>query len=117
VDSDEVSAILSVFSYAWSPPTWVLRQRGKYIEMIDPNASFIGPREGLWCPSGAVFWSTTKQFFEEPTFYPQRLSGFIMPWHRALDIDTVTDYEAALCIAYARERGFSFSDDHSASNQ
>jgi pseudaminic acid cytidylyltransferase len=109
--SSGVATIMSVFSYNWSPPTWALRSQGSYLRMVDPAEAIIGPREGLWCPSGAIIWKTTTSFSFEPTFYPRALVGAAMPWQRAIDIDTRADYEAALCIAFALDHGFAFSDE------
>jgi len=82
------ASVLSVFSYNWCNPGWALREREGYIHPIDPDQSRFGSREGMWCPSGAVFWAHRDRFLDDPTFYPAALLGYRMPWHRALDIDT-----------------------------
>jgi N-acylneuraminate cytidylyltransferase len=106
---DDGASVMSVFGYGWSPPSWALRQQGSYLERIDPDESRIGKRDSLWCPSGAIRWQRAAVFLRKPDWYPQKLIGFHMPWHRALDIDTLEDYEAACCVAHATDHGFRFS--------
>jgi pseudaminic acid cytidylyltransferase len=108
------ASVMSVFGYGWSPPSWALRQHGSYLTRIDPDESRTGTRDGLWCPSGAIRWQRSAVFLGEPDWYPQKLVGFDMPWHRALDIDTREDYDAARCIAHAVDHGFRFSEEAAA---
>ena len=105
---DDRAALMSVFGYGWSPPPWALRESQGYLRRVDPDGKLMGPNAGLLCPSGAIRWQHQSDFAAEPTWYPDKLVGFPMPWHRALDIDEREDYEAALCIAHACDHGFRF---------
>jgi N-acylneuraminate cytidylyltransferase len=104
------AALMSVFDYAWSPPSWALREHDGYIAMVDPDESLLGPRGSLVCPSGAIRWHRTGIFLANPNWYPPRLVGHRLPWWRALDIDDRVDYEAALCVAHSLDHGFAFTE-------
>lgn len=45
--------------------------------------------------NGTFYWSRTQAFLKKPTFYPERLKGFELPWERAVDIDEPKDWELA----------------------
>jgi N-acylneuraminate cytidylyltransferase len=104
------AAVMSIFGYGWAPPSWAMREEDSYLKRIDPDGTLIGDRNGLFCPSGAIRWQDTATFLKMPDWYPRKLVGFPMPWHRALDIDTREDYTAACCIAHAIDHGFRFAD-------
>lgn len=108
------AALMSVFDYNWSPPSWALREKDGYIHLIDPDEKLLGPRGSLTCPSGALRWQWMDAFAAEPNWYPARLIGHRLPWWRALDIDDGVDYEAALCVAHALDHGFSFGAEAAA---
>lgn len=45
--------------------------------------------------NGSFLWVRTAPFLELQTFYPPRLTGYVMPFDRAVDIDTPEDLERA----------------------
>ena len=47
--------------------------------------------------NGTLFWARTQIFLANPTFYPARLKGHVLPQRRAVDIDTPED------LAWARQ--------------
>ena len=102
------AAVMSVFKYGWSPPAWALRETGTYLHRLDPKGELFGSESGMFCPSGAIRWHHRATFAADPNWYPSRLIGFPMTWHRALDIDDLDGYEAALCVAHAQDHGFKF---------
>ena len=103
---------MSVVAYDWRAPQWALREEnGRLI----PAAWHTAPKptdrpERLVCPSGAIRWVAVEDFLRAPTFYPVRLTGYEMPWHRAIDIDEPADLEMAECVAHALDHGFAFAD-------
>ena len=47
--------------------------------------------------NGTLYWANTQSFLANPTFYPPRLKGHVLPPRRAVDIDTPED------LAWARQ--------------
>ncbi len=45
--------------------------------------------------NGTFYWAAKKVFVTAPSFYGKRLRGFLIPPNRAVDIDTLEDYEKA----------------------
>lgn len=58
-----------------------LQQSQAYPEVLAANGSFC--------------WVRTASFLANPSLYPQRLAGYVMPFNRAVDIDTPEDLERA----------------------
>ena len=107
---DDRAALMSVFDYGWSPPSWALRESDGYLRGSIRRQ--LWGRCRLVCPSGAIRWQWTNRSSPwSRSWYPDKLVGFPMPWHRALDIDEREDYEAALCIAHAIDHGFRFGEE------
>jgi pseudaminic acid cytidylyltransferase len=103
-------ALLSVTSYAWTPPFraqssvdgrlvpyfdgWVEKKSQEYPQVV--------------CPSGAIYWSTPAAMAGAGDLYIAGIEGFMLAWHRAIDIDTFEDYQIARCMRYALDHGFTF---------
>lgn len=49
--------------------------------------------------NGTLYWARTAPFLSRPTFYPERLKGYEIPWIRAIDLDTPEDLENARLLA------------------
>ena len=49
----------------------------------------------LYCPTGAVWWSTAGALRREGTFYMADHTGWELPWGRAVDIDDEDDWQLA----------------------
>ncbi len=110
--SAPTGATMSVVTYDWRRPEWALLETDGYIHPASAqDLQAIASRDYLMCPSGAIRWVHRNTFLHEPTFYPERLTGFEMPWHRAIDIDEATDLELASCVGHAIDSGFRFADD------
>ncbi len=106
-------ATMSVVAYDWRRPEWALLETDGYIHSASvQDRHAVASRQHLMCPSGAIRWVHVDGFLRQPTFYPQRLTGFEMPWHRAIDIDEATDLELASCVGHALDSGFRFTDGH-----
>ena len=109
-EGSAAEALMSVVAYDWRRPQWALRDVGSRLEPVgwrEPPKPTDTP-ERLVCPSGAIRWVRRERFLADPSFYPANLAGFELPWHRGVDIDDVHDLEFAECVAFARDRGFTF---------
>ena len=49
----------------------------------------------LVCPTGAIWWMRTREFFEQRRFYGDPFHVYLMDANRGLDIDTQEDLELA----------------------
>lgn len=104
---------MSVVSYDWRPPQWALQMNdhGWYTQVHGKEVGKAVTKSERWvAPSGAVRWVRAGKFSAEAAFYPDRLSGHELPWHRAIDIDEAEDFEMAECVAHAIDNGFIFSE-------
>ena len=101
---------MSVVAYDWRRPGWALRAAGSWLRPVDADALGGGADPArLVCPSGAIRWVKPAAFLAAPGFYPARLAGHELPWHRAIDIDEAADLEMAACVAHALDHGFRFA--------
>jgi len=53
----------------------------------------------LVASNGTLYWARTSAFMKSPTFYPEKLKGYPIPWIRAIDMDTPEDLEIARILA------------------
>ena len=53
----------------------------------------------LYCITGAIWWGATDLVRDKRTFHTSGRSGWVMPWERAVDIDTEEDWNFAQVIA------------------
>lgn len=104
-------ALLSVVDYGWTPPfraqSYDSEQRINPImhEWHNKKSQFYPTAV---CPSGAIYWANRAALLGANTLYLDDIRGFRMPWHLAIDIDTVADLRLAECLQFSLERGFDF---------
>ena len=105
------SALLSVVSYGWLPPFRALHQteRGLVAAFPDHLVSKSQTYPNVLCPSGAIYWSTGEVLAAASDLYVDGITGFELPWHEGIDIDTRADFELAACLRCGLDAGFSFS--------
>ena len=107
-----VSAVLSVSSFAWTPPfrAYYLRKTG--LEPLFPEwwDRLTQDYPESVCTTGAIYWAPASQLREAPSLYLPGIQGFVMPWYRAIDIDTKEDLEIAQCVRFALDGGFKFEN-------
>ena len=60
------------------------------------------------CPSGAIYWSTPGAIAGARDLYIAGIEGYPLAWHRAIDIDTLEDYQIASSVRHALDHGFVF---------
>lgn len=109
--SKDADSAMSISSYGWTHPEWALYKESDYLKSVlfaGDMSDISSENKNLYAPSGAVRWCKVNIFLEQQSFYPRKLCGKIIPWHRAIDIDTQEDYEVACCLAHAIDHGFEF---------
>ena len=86
---------LSVTRFGWQNPWWASRLApDSTLEPLFPEAMTRRSQElaELYCPTGAVWWAGADVLRREGTFHVAGRTGWVMPWHRAVDIDTEDDW-------------------------
>ncbi|MCZ6771382.1 MAG: acylneuraminate cytidylyltransferase family protein [Proteobacteria bacterium] len=107
----DAPATLSVTSFSWTPPFRALTREpdGRILHVF---GDWIGKKSQEYpevvCPSGAVYWVKLKALEGASDLYVDGITGFDMPWHRAIDIDTAEDFALAACIKHSIDNGFTF---------
>jgi pseudaminic acid cytidylyltransferase len=103
---------MTVVRYGWLRPEWAMRLDGNRLDRIDTQTLAPSAADGaaLVCPTGAVRWVDAQSFLAQGVFYTKKLAGHLLPWHRAVDIDTFADLQVAECIGHALDTGFAFED-------
>lgn len=106
----QAPALISVVKFGWTPPFRALTQGVAGLEGL--FGDYHLQKRQTWpecvCPSGAIYWSTPAVISSAKSLYVDGISGFEMPWHRAIDIDEWNDLELAECIANSIKHGFTF---------
>jgi N-acylneuraminate cytidylyltransferase len=97
-------AQLSVFEFGWQNPWWALKMNGGgrleplFEEMFEQDVR-SQDQPPLYCITGAVWWGKTEVVRSTRTFHVKERTGWKMPWHRAVDIDTEEDWHFAEALA------------------
>lgn len=97
-------AQLSVFEFGWQNPWWALKMNGDgrleplFDEMFEQEVR-SQDQPPLYCITGAVWWGKTEVVRSTRTFHVEGRTGWKMPWHRAVDIDTEEDWRFAEALA------------------
>lgn len=53
----------------------------------------------FYASNGTIYWARADYFMKTPSFFADRLSGYVIPNERAPDIDEPEDYEQAQLLA------------------
>ena len=85
---------ISVSDYGWANPWWAMTSDGRYL-FEDKLRDRSQDLPDLYCPSGAVWWTTTDKLIQYKTFYMPTVDHYVLPYHRGIDIDTQEDFEIA----------------------
>lgn len=101
---------MSVVGYGWRPPQWAMHEvDGWLVKALSDRVPRPTERVEPWvCPSGAIRWIEPDALLRNRTFYGACVSGYELPWYRAIDIDTAEDLEMARCVGHALDHGFRF---------
>ena len=97
-DRSGSAAQLSVTAFGWQNPWWAseLTPAG-VLAPIFPDRMTWRSQElpALFCPTGAIWWVRPDVLRRTGTFHVPGRTGWVMPWQRALDIDTEEDWQMA----------------------
>lgn len=95
---------LSVFEFGWQNPWWAFEMSDDkqisplFEQMVDEEVR-SQDQPTLYCITGAIWWGETDVVRDKRTFHTGDRSGWVMPWKRAVDIDTDEDWTFAEVIA------------------
>ncbi|MEM9269011.1 MAG: acylneuraminate cytidylyltransferase family protein, partial [Pseudomonadota bacterium] len=99
-------AVLGVSHYPMHPYKALVAQDG-HLKPLWPreNAQQSQTYPDAVAANGSFCWVRTAPFLANPSFYPPRLTGHVMPFDRAVDIDTPEDLERARDLMRLRQMG------------
>ena len=95
-------AQISVCRYGWLNPWWAMRldEGGVLAPMFEDRlVERSQDQPELVCPTGAVWWARAAVLSDQRTFHVSGRTGWLLPWERALDIDTLDDWRLAEVLA------------------
>lgn len=88
---------VSIFEFGWQNPWWAMRidEDGcldpLFKNMFDKNVR-SQDQPSLYSISGAIWWGASQVIRRCKTFHVEDRAGWILPWYRAVDIDTEEDW-------------------------
>ena len=91
----------AVFNYGMFYPFWAMEKTDEGLKPFWKEL-FDGLSQDLpkaYCPSGALRWFDIEAFKKSKDFYGPGVAGFLLPWYKAMDIDTHEDLLMAGMIA------------------
>jgi N-acylneuraminate cytidylyltransferase len=98
----DADAQISVCRFGWLNPWWAMRlgEGGVLTPMlVERVAERSQDQPDLVCPTGAVWWARATVLAAQQTFHVAGRTGWLLPWERALDIDTDDDWRLAEVLA------------------
>ncbi|MHB1222529.1 MAG: acylneuraminate cytidylyltransferase family protein [Gemmatimonadaceae bacterium] len=99
---------LSVTEFGWQNPWWAMRlgAGGELVPLfpleVTRRSQELTP---LVCPTGAIWWATAETLHVEGTFHVPGRTGWVMPWERAIDVDTEGDWTMLELLTERARRG------------
>lgn len=92
----DAPAQLSVAPYGPQSPWWAMQRDpddGRLTPLFPTAATERGQDLApLVCPTGAVWWARAEVLRTHRTFHVPERTGWLLPWLRAIDIDTEDDW-------------------------
>lgn len=89
---------LSVTEFGWLNPWWAMRLGGGgQLEPLFPDQATSRSQDlpELVCVTGAIWWARPPVLRATRTFHVPERTGFVLPWWRAVDVDTEQDWRMA----------------------
>ncbi|NCC57381.1 MAG: pseudaminic acid cytidylyltransferase [Synergistales bacterium] len=89
---------VSVSRFGWQIPWWAMRRSDTFVlEPLFPDETKARSQDlaPLFCPTGAIWWARVPAFLQYENFYMPGVTGWEIPWERAMDIDTEEDWQMA----------------------
>lgn len=105
IDTKSESQI-SMTKYGWQNPWWAMTMDESHkIKPIFSDQTSMRSQDlpEIFCPTGAIWWSTCESLRENKTFHTSNRIGWEIPWDHAIDIDTEDDWKMAEMIMRFRE--------------
>lgn len=107
--SGDAGSQISVAEYGWLNPWWAMTRNDKNVLTPQFN-EHLGVRSQdlpkIFCPTGAIWWAKASVLRKHGTFYAPEYTGWVMPWKRAVDIDTEEDWEMAELLYLQQRKRF-----------
>jgi N-acylneuraminate cytidylyltransferase len=97
-DRSGAAAQLSVTAFGWQNPWWAseLTPAGAMAPIFPERmTSRSQDLPALFCPTGAIWWARPEVLRQTGTFHVPGRTGWVIPWQRAVDIDTEEDWQMA----------------------
>lgn len=97
---------ISVTEYGWLNPWWAMTSDETHVltpVFKERMAARSQDLPHLYCPTGSIWWAKTAVLRQYGTFYAPGYTGWVMPWQRAVDIDTEEDWKMAELLSVKRE--------------
>jgi N-acylneuraminate cytidylyltransferase len=89
--------VMSVCEFPLHPFKALERGEDGFYKMIHPAECLMRsqtyPR--YVASNGTFYWFRTEAFLRGPTYYPEKLAVHVLPYARAVDIDTAEEFEIA----------------------
>ena len=89
---------ISVTQFGWQNPWWAseLTPAGAMAPIFPERmTSRSQDLPALFCPTGAIWWARPEVLRRTGTFHVPGRTGWVIPWQRAVDIDTEDDWQMA----------------------
>lgn len=99
---------LSVTRFGWLNPWWAQRRgRDGSLAPLFPEAAQARSQDldDLVCLTGAIWWTRPAALRRSGTFHLPGRTGWELPWHRAVDVDTEDDWTMAEWLLERAGRG------------
>lgn len=89
---------ISVSRFGWQMPWWAMKRRDDFV--LEPlfeskRCARSQDLDPLFCPTGAVWWARVPSLLKHRSFHAPGVTGWEIPWQRAMDIDTEEDWAMA----------------------
>ena len=84
------------------PPWWAMKLEEEgglgymWPELAEKSSQEISE---MVVDNGSTYWVRTKNFLKEKSFFPKDAVGYVMPFHKSIDIDTAYDFRLTEYLA------------------
>lgn len=87
--------LMGVSAYPIHPFKAMVQNAKGYLEMVNPEMGMKRSQEypHYVASNGTFYFMRTQSFLIDSTYYPEKLTGYEIPASRAVDVDTMEDFE------------------------
>lgn len=95
--SPKPDVVMSVSRYSIHPFKALVENEEKYWKMVHPTECLMRSQTypDYVASNGTFYWFQTKQFMENPSYYPEKLKTYVIAQSKGVDIDEPEDLEFA----------------------